>query len=62
VAATAAESAVPLPLIKPVIEVLIVIAGVDVAVDTVPANPFALTTEIVVTVPPDPVAEIVNDG
>ena len=44
------------------IEVLIVIAGVLDAFETVPANPFALTTEVVVTVPPDPVAEIVNDG
>jgi hypothetical protein len=46
---TAAEIAVPLALSTPVIDVDIVIAGVVVAVATVPANPFALTTETVDT-------------
>jgi hypothetical protein len=62
VPAVAALSAVPLPLRTPVTEVEIVIAGVLDAFETVPAKPFALTTDVVVTVPPDPVAEIVNDG
>jgi hypothetical protein len=34
-----------------------VMAGVAVAVATVPANPFAETTETLVTVPPEPVAD-----
>ena len=60
--AVAAEIAVPLPFKSPVMLVVIVIAGVLVAVATVPAKPFADTTLAVVTVPPLPVAEIVNDG
>lgn len=47
----AAEIAVPLPCKIPVAVVEIVIAGVVVAVATVPANPFAVTTETLVTVP-----------
>lgn len=49
--ATAAKMAVPLPLSKPVTEVLSVIAGVVVAVATVPAKPLAETTDTLVTVP-----------
>lgn len=41
----------PLPFSKPVTEVVRVIAGVEVAVATVPAKPFAVTTETEVTVP-----------
>ena len=47
----AAEIAVPLPLRMPVMVVLRVIAGVLVAVATVPAKPLAETTETEVTVP-----------
>jgi len=47
----AALIAVPFPLRTPVIVVVRVIAGVVVAVATVPANPFAVTTETLVTVP-----------
>jgi hypothetical protein len=47
----AADNAVPLPLISPVMVVVNVIAGVVDAVATVPANPLADTTEAVVTVP-----------
>jgi hypothetical protein len=56
----AAEMAVPFPLKIPVIDVESVIAGVVVAVDTVPANPLAETTETLVTVPdpPPPLAEM----
>ena len=54
--AVAAEIAVALPLSKPVIDVVIVIAGVLVAVATEPPKPFALTTLAVVTVPPPPPA------
>ena len=43
--------AVPLPFRMPVIEVLSVIAGVVVAVATVPARPLAETTDTLVTVP-----------
>lgn len=43
--------AVPLPFRTPVMEVLIVIAGVVVAVATVPARPLAETTDTLVTVP-----------
>lgn len=50
----AAEMAVPLPLNMPVMLVLKVIAGVVVAVATVPASPLALTTLTEVTVPPPP--------
>ena len=49
--AVAAEIAVPLPLSKPVIVVVSVIAGVVVAVVTVPAKPLADTTDTLVTVP-----------
>ena len=49
--ATAALIAVPLPLSMPVIVVDSVMAGVEVAVATVPAKPLADTTETVVTVP-----------
>ena len=55
----AAESAVPLPLINPVIVVVNVIAGVVVAVATVPANPLAETTDAEVTVPLPPVFAMV---
>lgn len=41
----------PLPLSRPVMLVVSVIAGVVVAVATVPAKPFADTTETLVTVP-----------
>jgi hypothetical protein len=47
----AALMAVPLPCKIPVIDVDIVIAGAEVALATVPANPLAETTETVVTVP-----------
>lgn len=47
----AALIAVPLPERIPVTDVLRVIAGVVVAFATVPAKPFAETTETVVTVP-----------
>ena len=49
--ATAALMAVPLPLSKPVIVVVSVMAGVVVAVATVPAKPLADTTDTLVTVP-----------
>ena len=49
--AVAAEMAVPLPLSTPVTVVEIVMAGVDVAVATLPENPLAETTETLVTVP-----------
>ncbi len=52
----AAEIAVPLPDKIPVTDVVSVIAGVEVAVATVPANPFAVTTETLETVP-DPAAK-----
>ena len=45
----AADMAVPLPCNIPVIEVLSVMAGVVVGLATVPAKPFALTTETVDT-------------
>ena len=48
---TAADIAVPLPFNTHVILVDIVIAGVEVAVATVPANPLADATEAEVTVP-----------
>ena len=43
--------AVPLPLRTPVMLVVRVIAGVVVAVATVPAKPLAVTTDTLVTVP-----------
>ncbi len=43
--------AVPLPLSTPVTLVVIVMAGVVVAVATVPANPLAEVTDTLVTVP-----------
>jgi ABC-type transporter Mla subunit MlaD len=49
--------AVALPLSNPVMLVVIVMAGVVVAVATVPANPFAETTEAEVTVPDAPAVE-----
>ncbi len=52
----AALIAVPLPDRIPVTDVVRVIAGVDVAFATVPANPFAVTTETLETVP-DPAAK-----
>ena len=58
VPAVAAEIDVPFPFNKPVIVVEIVIAGVEVAVATVPANPLAEVTETVVTVPTFPVATV----
>ena len=48
---TAAEIAVPLPFKTPVTLVVRVMAGVLVAVATVPAKPLADTTETLVTVP-----------
>jgi hypothetical protein len=50
----AADMAVPLPCNRPVIVVERVIAGVVVAVATVPAKPLAETTETEVTVPAEP--------
>lgn len=50
--------AVPLPLSKPVMDVLSVMAGVVVAVATVPAKPLAETTDTAVTVPPAGVVQI----
>ena len=47
----AALIAVPLPLSRPVTVVESVIAGVVVAVATVPASPLADTTDTLVTVP-----------
>ena len=49
--AVAAEIAVPLPFRTPVMVVVSVIAGVVVAVATVPAKPLAEATEAEVTVP-----------
>ena len=49
--ADAADSAVPLPFTIPVTVVESVIAGVVVALATVPARPLADTTETEVTVP-----------
>ena len=49
--ATAADMAVPLPFSKPVMVVVRVMAGVVVAVATVPAKPLAETTDTLVTVP-----------
>ena len=54
----AALIAVPLPLSRPVTVVDSVIAGVVVAVATVPASPLADTTDTVVTVPPPSVAHV----
>lgn len=48
--------AVPFPFKSPVTVVESVIAGVDVDVATVPASPFADTTETSVTVPVPPIA------
>ena len=42
---------VPLPFNTPVMLVVIVIAGVDVLLATVPVKPFALATLTLVTVP-----------
>ena len=58
--AAAAEIAVPFPLSTPVTVVLRVIAGVVVAVATVPASPLADTTDVEVTVPDEPVADRVS--
>ncbi len=52
--ATAALNAVPFPFTRPVTVVDSVIAGVVVAVATVPAKPLAETTEALVTVPEPP--------
>ena len=54
------EIAVPFPDNTPVAVVVRVIAGVVVAVATVPAKPFALTTDTEVTVPE--VAGLAQDG
>ena len=56
----AAEIAVPLPFSTPVMVVDKVMAGVEVAVATVPAKPLADTTETVVTVPDVAGAELVQ--
>lgn len=47
----AALIAVPFPFSNPVTVVLNVIAGVVVAVATVPANPFPVVTDTLCTVP-----------
>ena len=52
--AVAALIAVPSPFIKPVTDVVIVIAGVVVSVATDPPKPLALTTDALVTVPEPP--------
>jgi hypothetical protein len=52
--------AVPLPLSRPETVVVIVIAGVVVGLATVPANPLAAATEIVVTVPAPPPPPVTN--
>jgi hypothetical protein len=49
----AAEIEVPFPLITPVTLVVSVIAGVVVGLATVPAKPFADTTEAELTPPPE---------
>ena len=51
-APVAALIAVPLPFNSPFIEVPMVMAGVEVAVATLPLKPFAPTTDTVETVPP----------
>lgn len=54
---TAAATAVPFPTRTPVMVVDRVMAGVVVAVATLPANPFAVMTDTLVTVPePDAVS------
>ena len=53
----AAEIAVPLPFSSPVTVVDRVMAGVVVAVATVPARPFAETTETDWTVPDVPASD-----
>lgn len=61
----AALIAVPLPCKIPVTVVEMVMAGVLVAVATVPAKPLALTTETEVTVPPgfdDAIVKLFPDG
>jgi hypothetical protein len=55
----AADIAVPFPLISPVMVVERVIAGVVVAVATEPANPFAETIDVLVTVPAVSVAHFI---
>lgn len=55
----AADRAVPFPLTMPVTDVVSVIAGVVVAVATLPVNPLAETTDADVTVPVPPVAAMV---
>ena len=54
----AALIAVPLPFSSPVMVVESVIAGVVVAVATVPASPLADTTDTLVTVPPPSVTQV----
>ena len=54
----AADKAVPSPLIRPVTEVEIVMAGVVVAVATVPAKPLAETTDAEVTVPEEAAVQL----
>ena len=59
--AVAAEIAVPFPFSTPEMLVVKVIAGVEVAVATVPAKPLAETTEAEVTVPlPAGVAQVLS--
>ena len=48
----------PLPFSKPVMVVVRVMAGVVVAVATVPAKPLAETTDTAVTVPPAGVVHV----
>ena len=56
--AVAALKAVPLPFTIPLTVVESVIAGVVVAVATVPLRPFAETTETLVTVPEPEAVEL----
>lgn len=51
--AVAADSAVPLPFAIPFTDVVNVMAGVVLAVATVPPKPLADTTDAVVIVPPE---------
>ena len=49
----------PLPFKSPVTLVVRVMAGVVVAVATVPAKPFAETTDTLVTVPTNALAKVI---
>jgi hypothetical protein len=56
----AALIAVPFPFSTPVMVVLTVIAGVVVAVATVPANPFAVVTDTLCTEPGTAAVEAIS--